>query len=300
MNRFCLTLSAVFLLAALPSAARAEGEEERAPGWRTSQTASAARAAEDDPPEARAFYRVELPAGGKAAGAALSARVLFPALPRAVDEVSVSGVPVRLPSPVPPAAGEAGGGVAAAVFAEEEQANGTLEFVYDGVVFDDFPRDGRTDWALGTGCRHEVAAVFELVNPFPFTLPAGEWTVLRRTDRAPPSVFAPVSAGALRARQRTTLRLGAAPGLSGERVRTAIAEIVPGSVLEERFAVTVRNAGEEPRKVKVVEHFYRGGLPRLAEADAPHELAGPGAVAFRLPVPARGEKTVNYTVQYTW
>lgn len=278
MNRFCLTLLAVLCLsAALPARA--------AP-------------AEDDPPEAEAFYQVDLPAGEKAAGVALSARVAFPTLPRAVDEVSVSGVPVRLPSPVPPAADA--DGRTAAVFAEEPQANGKIEYVYDGVAFDDFPRDGRTDWSLGTECANEVAAFFEIANPFPFTLPAGEWTVARRSERAAPQVFPPVRAEALRARQRRRLAIGAAPNLSGERVRLAIDEIVPGSVLEERFAVTVRNAGEEPRAVKVVEHFYRGGLPRLAEADAPHELAGPGAVAFRLLVPARGEKSVNYTVQYTW
>lgn len=278
MNRFCLTLfSALCLSAALPPAVRA---------------------AEDEPPGAEAFYLVELPAGEKDAGVSLSARVAFPSLPRAVDEVSVSGVPVRLPSPVPPAADA--GGRTAAVFAEEPQANGKIEYVYDGVAFDDFPRDGRTDWALGTGCRNEVAAFFEIVNPFAFTLPPGEWTVARRSERAAPRVFAPVRSDALRARQRRRLPLGPAPNLSGERVRLAITEIVPGSVLEERFAVTVRNAGDEPRAVQVVEHFYRGGLPRLAEADAPHVLAGPGEIAFRLLVPARGEKSVNYTVQYTW
>lgn len=278
MNRFFLTLSAaVCLSAALPAFS--------AP-------------AEDEPPEAEAFYQVELPAGEKAAGVALSARVSFPSLPRAVDEVAVSGVPVRLPSPVPPAADASGR--TAAVFAGEPQANGRIEYVYDGVAFDDFPRDGRTDWALGTGCIREVAAFLEIANPFPFTLPPGEWSVARRSERAAPQVFPPVRAEAFRARQRRRLPLGAAPNLSGERVRLAITEIVPGSVLEERFAVTVRNAGDEPRAVKVVEHFYRGGLPRLAEADAPHELAGPGEIAFRLLVPARGEKAVNYTVQYTW
>jgi hypothetical protein len=278
MNRFCLTVSALFLAAA----------------------ALPARAAGDAVPAATAHYRVERPAGEKAAGVAISARVVFPAAARPVDEVSVAGIPVRIPSPLAPAAvGDAGCEVAA-VFAEEPQANGTLELVYDGVAFDDFPRDGRTDWGLGTGCTGEVTARLEIVNPFPFTLPEGEWTVFQRPERGAPRLFPPVRAPALRARQRTTLHLGAVPNLSGERVRLAITEIVPGSVLEERFAVTVRNAGDEPRAVKVVEHFYRGGLPRLAEADAPHELAGPGEISFRLHVPPRGEKSVNYTVQYTW
>jgi len=257
----------------------------------------AARAAEEPVPEATAHYLAVLPADEKEAGLFLSARVRFPSPGRAVDEVVSGGVPVRFSSPVPPAED---GGAVAAVFAEEAQVNGAVEFVYDGVVFDEFPRDGRTDWGMGTACRNEVVARLELVNPFPFTLPAGEWTVFRRPGRAAPFLLPTASAGELRARQRLSLLLGAVPGLSGTRERRSVSELVPGSVLEERFTVTLRNSRETPCTVKVVEHFYRGGLPRLAEADAPHELAGPGAISFRLSVPARGRKVLNYTVQYTW
>jgi hypothetical protein len=99
-----------------------------------------------------------------------------------------------------------------------------------------------------------------------------------------------------------TLRIftGDAFDLVGERRQTNFQVDYNAHKIDESFEIKVRNHKKESASVRVVEHLYRCVNWEIASKSDDFIKTDAHTAEFRVRVPAGGEKTLNYTVHYTW
>jgi hypothetical protein len=88
--------------------------------------------------------------------------------------------------------------------------------------------------------------------------------------------------------------------LVGERVMKSSREDGANRVATQSFEVKVRNRKKEPVEIRVVEHGNLGGNWTLTAQSQPHEKKDAQTFEFRVPLRPDEEKTVTYTIRYTW
>ena len=99
-----------------------------------------------------------------------------------------------------------------------------------------------------------------------------------------------------------TLRIftGDAFDLVGERRQTNFQVDYNAHKIDESFEIKVRNHKKESANVRVVEHLYRCVNWEIASKSDDFIKTDAHTAEFRVRIPAGGEKTLNYTVHYTW
>ena len=103
--------------------------------------------------------------------------------------------------------------------------------------------------------------------------------------------------------ENETLRmyLGDAFDVVGERKQTAYKlDEQRNSWADESFEIKLRNHKKEAVEVRVVEHLYRGLNWEITAKSDPVLKTDSKTVEFRVQVPPEAEKTVTYTVHYSW
>jgi hypothetical protein len=88
--------------------------------------------------------------------------------------------------------------------------------------------------------------------------------------------------------------------LKGEHRMTNEAEDGANRVAVQTFEVKVRNHKKEPVEIRVVEHANRGGTWTLTAQSQPHVKKDANTFEFRVPLQPDEEKTITYTIRYTW
>ncbi|MGV3658934.1 MAG: DUF4139 domain-containing protein [Prosthecobacter sp.] len=97
------------------------------------------------------------------------------------------------------------------------------------------------------------------------------------------------------------LRTGNAFDLVGERKRTNFRRDDSNNWLDESFEIKVRNRKQdEAVEIRVVEHLYRWTNWEIREPSQPFEKKDAQTIEFRVPLKAGEEKTIAYTVHYSW
>ena len=191
-----------------------------------------------------------------------------------------------------------------APLASADRVTVTRFHVYDGVKFDRFPRNPRSDWNLGTACQNAVDTHVEFANAttegLGLDLPPGRLRVLQSRadgtlDFLGEDVLPATASGAI-----GSVRIGPARGLVGERERTAFTEVKPLHEYEETFEIRLTNLGDEAAQVRVVEHLYRGSEFEILRADAEYKKTGPQTIEFRPDLKPGGRRSLHYTVRYRW
>ena len=174
--------------------------------------------------------------------------------------------------------------------------------VYDGVRFDRYQRNRRTDWNLGTESSPAIETSLSFAAPKATPLPPGEFRLLKGTADQAPEWIGTDWLPALQPGESAILHLGPAAGLSGRRIRTGFAEVVPLKVSEESFEITLENQTPADRTISVIEHLYRGETHEITAASAEHAPVpnDPHAIRFEVPVKSGSQKSFTYTVRYTW
>ncbi len=71
-------------------------------------------------------------------------------------------------------------------------------------------------------------------------------------------------------------------------------------VATQTFEIKVRNHKKEPVEILVREHAHRGGNWTLTAQSQPHEKKDATTFEFKVPLQPDEEKTVTYTIRYTW
>ena len=176
--------------------------------------------------------------------------------------------------------------------------------VYDGVRFDRYQRNRRTDWSYGTEYHNVVQTHVEFENKENFglgmNLPPGLCRLYQiRADGAVDLIgeeqLLPMAAGST-----GHVRVGPARGLIGERERTGYVEVKPHHVYEESFQIRLMNSSESPAEIRVVEHLYRWHEFEIVRADADYVKIGPETIEFRVELKPGARRSINYTVRYSW
>lgn len=176
-----------------------------------------------------------------------------------------------------------------------------IQYIYDGVRFDRYQRNRRTDWTFGTESAPVVETRLTFKNEQAAPLPPGEFRLLKGQGNRPLEWIGTDWLPALPPGGSATLNLGPAAGLSGRRIRTGYSEVVPLKVSEETFEITLDNQTGDDRTITVIEHFYRGDNHEITAASAEHAPgAEPHSIQFSTPVKAGTRQAFTYTVRYTW
>jgi hypothetical protein len=97
-----------------------------------------------------------------------------------------------------------------------------------------------------------------------------------------------------------SLQLGEAFDLRGERRQTNFQVDKERRTLDETFSIRLVNGGAGAQTVVVREHLYRWTQWNIAQASAKYAKRDADSVDFSVDVPANGNATLTYTVQYQW
>jgi hypothetical protein len=99
-----------------------------------------------------------------------------------------------------------------------------------------------------------------------------------------------------------TLRVftGNAFDLVGERRRTNVKGDSSDHWLDESFEIKLRNHKKESVEIRVVDHLFRWINWDITEKSGPFTKTNAQTMEFRVPVKADEEKTIHYTVHYSW
>ncbi len=93
---------------------------------------------------------------------------------------------------------------------------------------------------------------------------------------------------------------GNAFDLVGERKRTSYNIDRSRRWLDESFEIKLRNHKKEKVEVRVVEHLYRGINWEITEKSNTYLKTDSRTIEFRVQLEPDEEKTITYTVHYTW
>jgi hypothetical protein len=99
-----------------------------------------------------------------------------------------------------------------------------------------------------------------------------------------------------------TLRVftGNAFDLVGGRRRTNVKVDSSNHWLDESIEIKLRNHKKEPVEIRVVEHLFRWTNLDITEKSDPFTKTNAQTIEFHIPVKADEEKTIHYTVHYSW
>ena len=99
-----------------------------------------------------------------------------------------------------------------------------------------------------------------------------------------------------------TVRLftGNAYDLVGERRRTNFAVDTGNRWADESFEIKVRNHKKEAVEIRVVEHLYRWVNWKLSAKSEAFTKTNGQEMEARVPLTPDAEKTLTYTVHYSW
>jgi hypothetical protein len=94
------------------------------------------------------------------------------------------------------------------------------------------------------------------------------------------------------------VRIGSSFDLTGERKQTDFTQ--DGHVITESFEIKLRNHKKEPVKVLVKENLYRWNQWEITASNEKFEKHDSRTIHIPVEVKPDEEKTVTYTVKYTW
>jgi len=96
------------------------------------------------------------------------------------------------------------------------------------------------------------------------------------------------------------VQTGNAFDIVGERKRVDFQVKKDQNCANESFEIHVRNHKKEAVEVRAVEHLYRWNNWEVISESEKHLKTDAQTMEYRITVPPDGEKTVAYTVHYTW
>lgn len=100
--------------------------------------------------------------------------------------------------------------------------------------------------------------------------------------------------------EKVLVRLGQAFDVVGERVQTDFNMDTGRKTMTESIRIQLRNHKDKPQKVIIKENLYRWTGWEITKHSDPFEKIDARTIHFEVMVPPDGEKTVEYTVRYTW
>jgi hypothetical protein len=181
-------------------------------------------------------------------------------------------------------------------------------YEYDGSnlparIYGDDYHETDSSWALGNQNK-KVNVRIEVknaeANHMGMPLPAGRIRVYRRDDKGGMEFVGETMIDHTPAEETLKLAIGSAFDVTGERKQTDFHVDTKGRSMDESFEVKVKNQKASPATVNVVEHLSRSMNWQMMKKSDEYTKRDSNTVEFPVVVPAHGEKTVTYSVHYSW
>lgn len=137
-------------------------------------------------------------------------------------------------------------------------------------------------------------------NRLGIPLPAGRIRLYRRDADGQMEFVGESTISHTPAEDTIKVNSGSAFDIKGARRQTNFSIDNGRRMLDEEFEIKLTNQKDAPVTVSVLEHLYRGNNWEIQKNSSAYTKLDSSTISFPVPVPAKGESTVTYTVHYTW
>jgi hypothetical protein len=215
-------------------------------------------------------------------------------------------------------------------FVHAEKVYAPTVYVYDGAADYHFYGNLNQEQSYGTQSTKKVSVMREFVNAetnhLGIALPAGKLRFYRRDDEGQLQFVGENTIDHTPREETIRVTTGDAFDLVGERKQTdfnidlsgnagpptvnpknglpvanATNNVPPPPWIDESFEIKLRNRKKDaPVEIRVVEHLYRWSNWEIAAKSDDFKKTDAQTIEFRVPVKPDEEKTVSYTVHYSW
>src|SRR5271170_3800204 len=177
-------------------------------------------------------------------------------------------------------------------------------YVYDGAAGYQF-YGLNYDQGYGTEGNKKVVILREFVNAetnhLGLPLPAGKLRFYRRDDDGQLEFTGENTIDHTPRNETIRVTTGNAFDLVGERKQTDFHVDTRAHTIDESFEIKLRNRKKDaPVEIRVVEHLYRWSNWNIMAKSEDFTKKDSQTIEFRVPVKPDEEKTVAYTVHYSW
>jgi hypothetical protein len=100
--------------------------------------------------------------------------------------------------------------------------------------------------------------------------------------------------------EKVLIKLGQAFDVVGERTQTDFDIDTGRKTIQESFKIQIRNHKPQAQRVVIKENLYRWTTWEITKSSDEYEKVDARTVHFEVEAPANGQKTVTYSVKYTW
>ena len=183
-------------------------------------------------------------------------------------------------------------------------------YVYDGLYLDPQRWNGwnrqnlRNNEEFGQDSQKKVAVMREFknseANNLGMPLPAGRLRFYQQDDDRQLEFTGENTIDHTPKNETVRVYTGNAFDLIGERRRTNFKVDSSNKWVDESFEITLRNHKKEAVEIRVVEHLYRWVNWEITEKSTPFTKTNAQEIEFRVALKPDEEKTITYTVHYSW
>lgn len=181
-------------------------------------------------------------------------------------------------------------------------------FIYDGLSdqwrywFNNYSY--RSQGSMGQQSNKKVGVFVTLKNEekagLGIALPKGKVRVYKKDDDGKEQFIGEDQIDHTPKDEEIKLYLGNAFDIVGERAQKDFRVVVSGHVVDETFEIKVRNHKAEPVEVLVYEHPWRWNEWDINKSNAMWEKVDQTTIKFPVKLKKDEEKTITYTIRYTW
>jgi hypothetical protein len=190
-------------------------------------------------------------------------------------------------------------------FVHAEKMYAPTIYVYDGAADYRFYGGLNYDQSWGQSDNKKVLVQREFVNAetnhLGIALPAGKLRFYRRDDDGQLQFVGENTIDHTPRNETIRVTTGNSFDLVGERKQTNFHVDTDNKWLDESFEIKLRNRKKDaPVEIRVVEHLYRWSNWEITAKSDDFRKTDAQTIEFRIPVKPDEEKTVTYTVHYSW
>jgi hypothetical protein len=190
-------------------------------------------------------------------------------------------------------------------FVHAENVVAPTIYVYDGADQYRFYGGLMDDAGYGQSGNKKILVQREFVNAetnhLGIALPAGKLRFYRRDNDSQLQFVGENTIDHTPRNETVRVTTGNAFDLVGERKQTDFKADRRAHTMDETFEIKLRNRKKDsPVEIRVVEHLYRWNNWQITAKSDDFKKTDAQTIEFRVPVKPDEEKTVTYTVHYSW
>ena len=189
-------------------------------------------------------------------------------------------------------------------FVHAEGIQSKTVYVYDGADMDQYQGWDASNPQYGTQANKKIRVMREFTNSktngLGMALPKGRLRFYRRDDDGQLEFVGEDEIDHTPKDETIRVTTGNAFDLVGERKQTNYHVNENNHEADETFEIKLRNHKKEPVTIRVVEHLYRWNNWEITSHSDDFKKTDSQTIEFNVPVAPDEEKTVTYSVHYSW